>query len=374
MAITLTVKIWRASRPASAEGSGVAKALELTDKHCAKAATAMSLAEIAAGVTAAEALSKALKLAQGKMAGDKSKEAAKTSPLMPGWMAECTAFAYELKARKVGLKFAEVFAESKAQVDTQHIEAKSAHQMMIGRGAPPDNKTIMKWMTTIRDVGKMTGKDYVTHLSGVPEVKDVKVTDVAMPAGLKDTQAKLADMTKWCTDMAKAVKRGARESSAAAPDTTVVDKRVKALLAGYQDCEGKMKPLIKQAEALGKASNTLADEVKQQITTKATDNTVFKRIGAQFKQLSADVKQADDLVTKVNITWREGTGQMAKDRAALGEVPGFDIKTHGAVLMQRMESNMLGVRRATLSLGGCRAELERTKRLMSGSNNLRGYL
>ena len=137
MAITLTEKMWKANRPASAEGSGVAKALKLTDAHCKKAPAGMSLAEVGSALTAVEALSKALKLAQEKMKGDKSKEASKTSPLMPGWMAECTAFAYEVKARKVGIKFAEVFAESKARVDTEHADAQSAHQMMIGRGAPP---------------------------------------------------------------------------------------------------------------------------------------------------------------------------------------------------------------------------------------------
>ena len=197
MAITLTEKMWKANRPASAEGSGVAKALKLTDAHCRKAPAGMSLAEVGSALTAVEALSKALKLAQEKMKGDKSKEASKTSPLMSGWMAECTAFAYDVKARKVGIKFAEAFAESKALVDTQHADAQSAHQLMIRGGAPPDNKSIMKWMATIRDVGKMTGKDYVTHLSTVPEAKEVKVTDVAMPPGQKATQAKLADMTQW---------------------------------------------------------------------------------------------------------------------------------------------------------------------------------
>ena len=153
MAITLKEKTWKSSRPKSAEGSGVAKALKLTDKDCAKAPKVMSLAEVVAGLAAADALSTALKTAQGKMAGDKSKEAGKIVPLMVGWMKECTDFTYDLRVRKVGLRFAEMFAESKVTVDEHHAQARSAHQLMLGNGGMPENKRILTWMGTARDVG-----------------------------------------------------------------------------------------------------------------------------------------------------------------------------------------------------------------------------
>lgn len=373
MSITLTVSAWKKARPKSAEGSGVAKALAVTDKDCKKDPKNMTIAEVNAAVTATEALKKCLKVAADKVEKDKKDASSqKAVPQIYGWIVECTAFAYQLKARTVSLKFAELFKDAKDRVDKDYLECAQAAKVLATGGQPPSDKALINWMSTIRDTGKMTGKDFVAKMS-MPEAKEVKVSDVTMPDGQKETQAKLEKMTLWCTEMAKAVKRGARAAAAAAPDSTAVDKEVKAILAAYQACEDKMKPLIKAASQLDAASKELADAIKKASIVKQSDDKLYKKLGQDYKSMRHDQVAMTDEVKTINISWRESTGDIAKRSAALRKEEGYDEKTHGALIIQRMQSNMLGVRRATLALGASDTELDRAERLAKNSNNLRGH-
>jgi hypothetical protein len=373
MSITLTVSAWKKVRPKSAEGSGVAKALAVTDKDCKKDPKNMTSAEVSAAVTATEALKKCLKVAAEKVEKDKKDASSqKAVPQIYGWIVECTAFTYQLKARAVSLKFAETFKDAKDRVDKEYLECERAAKVVATGGPLPSDKALINWMSTIRDAGKMTGKDFVTKMS-IPEAKEVKVSDVTMPDGQKETQAKLEKMTVWCTEMAKAVKRGARAAADAAPDVSAVDKEVKAILAAYQACEDKMKPLIKAANQLEAASKVLADAIKKASVAKQSDDKLYKQLGQDYKSMRRDQMAMTDDVKTINISWRESTGDIAKRSSAVRKEAGYDEKTHGGLITQRMQSNMLGLRRATLALGASGIELDRAERLAKNSNNLRGH-
>jgi hypothetical protein len=373
MSITLTVPTWEKTRPKSAKGSGVAKALAVTGKDCKKDPKTMTSAEVKSATTAAATLRSCLKVAADKIEADKKDASAqKVVPQIYAWMNECTQFTYELKVRVVSLKFAETFSPMQDQANKHYVDCARAVKALREGAQLPSDKDLTHWMGTIRDAGKMTGKDFVSRMS-IPEAKEVKVSDVTMPAGQKDTQAKLEKMTEWCIEMAKAVKRGARAAANAAPDTTAVDKEVKTILAAYQVCEDKMKPLIKAASQLDVATKALADDIKKASLAKQTDEKLFKKLGQDYKAMRKERVLMVDAVKDINITWRESTGDIAKRASAVRKDPGYDEKVHGTVIAQRMQSNMLGVRRATQALGTSDTELDRAERLAKGANNLRGY-
>jgi len=377
MGITLTEKLWKSTRPKSAKDSGVASAIALTEKHCKKAVATMSAAEVDAAGKAADALDLALKTAQAGMASDASKEAKAAAPIIKGWRTECTDFkkdltqrTYAIRVEIVAQKYKETFDNQKLTFDVHHAKAKLAHQ---GQGQPAD-KDILNWMGAARDMTKIATRSFIPNISGLPEAKMVKPEDVPMPPGVKEVKPKIDELTAWCTEFAKAAKRNARGAAAGVGDTTAVDKALKSLLDDYTRVEAQMKPVIKSAEALAVATKTLADRIKTEIGKGTKDATMFKGFGAEIKRLAKEHDDLDEDVRTINVAWRESSGDMAKKNVALKKMTGYVEAQHGAVSAQRMQSNMMGIRRATLPLAESSKQIDRARRQMQGSNDMRGYM
>jgi hypothetical protein len=377
MAITLTEKLWKSTRPKSAKDSGVAGALAGTDKHCKKAVAAMTATEVEAAGKAADALDLALKTAQSGMASDASKEAKAAVPLIKGWRSECADYKKELTLRMYAIRveivtkvYKETFDNQKLIFDALYAKARLAHQGQ----AQPAEKDILIWMGGVRNMAKIATRSFIPNIPGLPEAKMVKPEDVSMPPGVKEVKPKLDELTAWCTNFAKAANRDARGAAAGAGDTSAVDKAVKSLMDDYTQVEGLMKQVIKAAEALAAEAKTLADRIKTEIGKGSKDGAMFKDFGADIKRLAKGYHDIDDDVRTINITWRESTGDMAKKNGALKIMAGYDEARHGAVLTQRTTSNMMVIRRATLPLSEASRQIDRARRQMQGSNDMRGYL
>ena len=381
MGLTLTVKKWKETRPSSAKDSGVAEAIAGTLKDCSKPVASMTVDQVAAALTAVNALDKGLKTALEKMASDKGKDAAKATPLIKGWRTECADYqqelagrSYKIKVDLVSNKFNETFATAKQDFDEAYAAAKAARLSVASGKAAPLDKVILNWMGQVRTMSAMTSKGFVPKMDGIPEAKLVKPEDVPLPTGVKEVKPRIIELTAWCTEFAKAAKKGARAAAAGVGDSTAADKELKGIMADYQTVESKMKALIQKATALAADAQALADEVKREIGKGNSDAKLFKRIGGDIKRMAKEESDFTDEVKNINISWREAGGDIAERAAALKKIEGYDEKRHSPIILQRMQANMMGIRRATLPLGEASKQIDRAKRLMQGSNNHRGYL
>lgn len=376
MGITITEKAWKSVRPKSAKDSGVAGAIKGTDKACSKAINSMNASEVDAAGKAVDALDLALKTAQAGMASDKSDEAKKAAPIVKGWRTECTDYkkdltarTYALKVEFVSAKYKEIFDNQKKTFDVHYAAARLASQ---GQAQPAD-KDILNWMGAARDMTKIATRSFIPNMSAVKEAREVKPEDVTMPPGVKDVKPKIDEIAAWCTTFAKQAKRDARGGAAAAGNVTAVEQALRSLMDDYTRVEALMKPVIRRAEVVATDTKDLATRIKRAVEQKSKDVPTFKGFAVDLKRLQKEHDDLDELVRTINYTWRESGGDMAKKNVALKKMQGFDQARHGAVSTARMQSNMMGIRRATLPLSEASKQLDRARRDFQATD-MRGYM
>lgn len=380
MPITITSKKWEKARPASAKGSGVAKATVAVGKACSKAVNAMTEPETVAAGKAVDGLKKALGTANAKIKADKkAKDRSTILGLVKVWIGECDDYTNDLKDRRYLIKVEKVTAEfhrfyggMRDRLLVAHKEAKAAETKMASTGVVPTAKNIMSWMTAVRGAAKVTSKQGIVGLQ-LPEAKQVKVNDVPMPGDVKVTKAKVKEVMAWCEVFAKADKKGAKSAGAGLDDTKAIEKELKNILVEHKNVAAKMKPVMAKSKSLAQKTKGLADMVKSNIGQAEVDNRLFQKLSSSLGQAAQEYNQATDDVESITSTWRDNRGALARQKSDFRNLPGYNEGKHGKILIKVTESGMLGIRRTTLLLAEAKKQVQRSVRLLDSSQSHRGY-
>ena len=178
----------------------------------------------------------------------------------------------------------------------------------------------------------------------------MKPEECAAAHGSEEVKPRIIELTAWCTEFAKAAKKGARAAAAGVGDSTAADKELKGIMADYQTVESKMKALIQKAHracrrraGAGRRSQARDRKGQQRREALQANRGRHQAHGEEESDFTDEVKN-------INISWREAGGDIAERAAALKKIEGYDEKRHSPIILQRMQANMMGIRRATLPL------------------------
>ena len=182
MGLTLTVKKWKETRPSSAKDSGVAEAIAGTLKDCSKPVASMTVDQVAAALTAVNALDKGRQTAleedgvrqgQGRRQGHAADQG----------------LAYRVRRLPAGTRRPQLqnqgrlgveqiqrdIATAKKDFDEAYAGRAKAARLSVASGkAAPLDKVILNWMGQVRTMSAMTSKGFVPKMDGIPEAKLVE--------------------------------------------------------------------------------------------------------------------------------------------------------------------------------------------------------
>jgi hypothetical protein len=373
---SFTVKAWRAVRPESAKDTGVAGAIGEVDKAFKKAINAMSQDEIDKAKAALKSLSEALD--KGKKAIDedkKDKDRTAALKLIESWKEEIKALlsdlamsaAYTIKVAAVQKAYDERYDKVRSDVVAHHNAARDHVQ----KGTRPSDQDLQRYLVSVRDGGKICSKQSIADI--LPEAKMVKVEDIQMPNDVKIIKAKIEQLMALCVDFAKAGKKDAKNRAAALDDTVAADKAVKAVMDAYAAVEKEMKVLIAETKRQASLAQAVAERIKDAIANGSPDSRTFTPLVKAAKQIAVDLKKCDDDLRVIGDRWRAKGSPIADLVAAARKVDGFDEKTHGKLMVDRMQANQMLIRQVSIPHGEGVRQIERAKRLLSDSNDHRGF-
>ncbi len=373
---SFNVKAWRAVRPESAKDTGVAGAIGEVDKAFKKAISAMSQAENDNAKAALNSLSEALD--KGKKAIDDDKKDKDRTPalkLIKTWKDEIKTLlsdlamnaAYAVKVAAVQKAYDERYGNVKGDVIKYH----AASRDHIQRGTRPSDQDLQRYLVSVRDGGSICSKQSIPKI--LPEAKMVKTDDIKMPDDVKITKAKIDQLMTWCVDFAKAGKKDAKNRAGALDDTVAADKAVKAVMDGYRTVEKEMKTLIAETNRQALLAKAVAERIKGEIAKGGSDARIFNPLVKAAKQISQDLKKCDDDLRDLGDRWRAKGSPIADLVVAARKIDGFSEQTHGKLMIDRMQANQMLIRQVSIPHGDGVRQIERAKRLLSDSNNHRGF-
>lgn len=373
MAITITVKKWRAARPLSAKGSGVAKAIDAVGKACSKPVKSMTSPQLAAAQKAVDGLKKALKTGNTKIKADKkAKDRSKILGLIAGWTGECdgykTVLDYQIKVDSVTTSYHRNYMDNRDRLDRAHAAAKVAAAALRSRNEVPAGKQLMEFTGAARAASKFCSKQGIALLPGGNQVK---VADILLPKDMKATKTKIKELIVWIDDFSEAAKEKVRAKGAGLDDNKAVEKELKNILAEHRKIEAKMKPVITKSKKLAEGAKKLANVVKVEIGKPTVDHRLFKKLTSGLDLIARGLNQASADVESINKTWR-AKGALANQQSDFRKMVGYDAGKHYEILQNIISNQQLTIRRVTLMTGEGGRQVKRAIRLMSDSTSHRG--
>ncbi|GAB2478427.1 hypothetical protein [Jatrophihabitans fulvus] len=374
MPFTFTVQKWEKSRPSKAKGSGVAKGITGVLNATKKAPAAMSKSDFAAAQKALTALIDAFDVATNKIRAEKDTKSVDARKDIVTWRKECTDARRVLHVAAFNATFHDTYATNRAAVLSAHSAAAAARTQLAQGGAAPANKDVMNWFGAARNASSVIAKTGILNLS-VDDVPKGVVTaaDIQLPPDFADTKQKVEDLKVWNEEFAKEAKRAGRAASATVMGNTAVEAELTRILGMYAQVEVQMKPIIQRANVLLAAAQQRAAAVKTAVQGNSSDGAALKRLTGELRQIRTEIVRLDEDVVRINVTYRESKGEIAKIASAWRKMPGYDDQQHGSILTKRQEAAFMGVRRATQPIADCKRQVERAKRLLTESPNHRGY-
>ncbi len=385
MNFTFTEKIWKDKRPKSAKGSGVAKALKLVANTTRKNATAMNATEVQAANDALTALNNAYSTASAKIKKDtKDKKRDEITGLISGWVREIANAlkelreqGYALKVEKVQAMYYDTYNGNRDVMLVSHAAALSAKATLDQSGTTPSSRDLQSWMGSVRDFSKFASKQGIASIS-IPEAKQIRVTDVAMPPDVKANKVKVKQLMALCEEFAKAIKRGTKDLGASVSDLKAVDREFKGILVEYKRILTGNKKHIADAKRLEATTKNAAGKAKAAAGLSHDDLTDkidgVKQLVALIVQIAKAVSDKTAENAALHFDYRKSDGDLAKRQKLFRAMDGYDAKTHGEVITKAQNNLQVNIRRVTIPLGEAGRQIDRSKRLLSDVPNLRGFV